>query len=130
MHDGLKIGVVDALRSRAEAIAARNPHLARKLLGADRAAKLALQAAPGIEPPKKRPTVAQDRFNPPRKTGRPIRWPWKTIEVGHHFTIPVTSNAKAVQNQVRLAGFRFDRKFSMKREYVGGSLVYRVTRVA
>jgi hypothetical protein len=120
--DHLKIGVVDALRARAAAVVAANPHAAKRILG----------WAPAKPAPKKAaPKPRKPRADVPSRNphGRPPVHPWRTIEVGEHFDILGDRTRRSVVKQAGDVGREVGRKFAVALVVLGRSSVIRVTRV-
>lgn len=118
--DHLKIGVVDALRARAAAVVAANPHAAKRILGWE-------PVKPKKAAPKPRKPKADVRSRNPH--GRPPVHPWRTIEVGEYFDILGDRTRRSVAKQAGDVGREVGRKFAVAIVLLGRSSVIRVTRV-
>lgn len=127
MMEHLKIGVVDALRAKAAAVVAANPHAAKRILGRElQAIVLKRQAS---EKPKRK--AKAPRGPSPNPTGRRPIWPWATLNVGEHFDVIGERTRRTMANQARVAGWRHGRTFRARVVHIGDrSSVIRVTRIA
>jgi len=127
MLDHLKIGVVDALRAKAAAVVAHNPHAAKRIFGRElQAIVLKRQAS---EKPKRK--AKAPRGPSPHQGGRRPKWPWATLNVGEHFDVIGDRTRRTMANQARVAGWRHGRTFRARVIRLGDrSSVIRVTRIA
>lgn len=125
MLDHLKIGVVDALRAKAAAVVAHNPHAAKRILGRElQAIVLKRQAS---EKPKRKAKAPRG----PNQGGRRPKWPWAALKVGEHFDVIGGRTRRTMANQARVAGWRHGRTFRARVVRLDDrSSVIRVTRVA
>lgn len=133
MMDHLKIGVVDALRARAAAIAAANPRHAKRILG-ERAICTAVVTAPivlaghvraGRPPAKARPIkpAAPVRF-------RKSKYPWRTMGLNQFFDADGRLTRRCVLKQAGVYRRQMGRQYDVKLLIVDGRTVIRVTRTA
>lgn len=123
MHDGLKIGVVDALQARAAAVVAANPRHAERILG---------RRVPAKIEPAPPPVVVAAKPKRVSTMGRPYKWPWRTLAIGEYFDVDMTHSTRgAMGKQARMARKRCDARFGVVLAVnKAGRGVIRVTRVA
>lgn len=122
--DDFRLGVVDALQAKAAAVVARNPHLAKRILG------------PYHKPQKKQPELPPVQLaKPPKesgKTGPATKYPWAALEINEYFDVDMSAGTrKLMVTLARQAYHRSGRRYGVQRTVnAAGRGVIRVRRVA